>query len=90
MSGAGHMLHAIKSLKFNRDQLKNRRSKNRHSSSSTDTITKVEFKKVSPEELQKIKSEIRAQAKKSKRKELILSLGIICVLIAIAVWMYTV
>ena len=89
MSGAGHMLHAIKSLKLNRDQLKNRRSKNRHSTSSTNTITKVEFKKVSPEELQKIKSEIRAQAKQSKQKELILSLVITCVLIAIGVWIFT-
>jgi len=88
MSGAGHMLHAIKSLKLNRDQLKNRRSKKRNTSSSTDSITKVEFKKVSPEELEKIKAEIRSQAKKSRRKDLILLFGIICILIAIGVWLY--
>ena len=72
------MLHAIKSLKQNRDLLKSRRAKNRMGNSANgDVATKIEFKEVSPEELQKIKEAIRAKAKISKRKDLVLGIVIV-------------
>ena len=86
MGGAGHMLHAIKSLKANRALLKNKRSKNR-GSSIADSNTQIEFKKVKPEELDRIKAEIRKEAQKSKQKELILGVIIFIGLITLFVWL---
>lgn len=88
MSGAGHMLHAIKSLKLNRDQLKSHRHKNRKTSGSNDASqTKPIFKTVSPDELNRIKNDIRAQARKSKRKELIISLSTIVGFALFVLWL---
>ena len=85
MSGAGHMLHAIKSLKANRDLLKNKRSKNRGNLSGDDKM-QVEFKRVKPEELARIKASIREDAKKSQRKEVLWGLIIFATLILLLVW----
>ena len=83
MGGAGHMLHAIKSLKMNRAQLKSRKSKHQKDLLGDGSgETKVEFKEVDPQELERIKSEIRAEARKSKLKEIILFIIIIAVILA--------
>ena len=87
MGGAGHMLHAIKSLKQNRAQLKNHRSKNKKGSDYSSTSTKVEFKQVSAEELEAIKQEIQAKAKKSKRRELIIAGIVGLALLLFVVWL---
>ena len=72
------MLHAIKSLKMNRAQLKSRKSKNQKDLLSDGSgETKVEFKKVDPRELERIKAGIREKARKSKQNEIILFLVII-------------
>lgn len=87
MGGAGHMLHAIKTLKQNRAMLKKRRSSREndlHAYSTTET--KVNFKKVSPEELQRIKGEIRRKANKVKRRDFIIT--IIIVLIGVGLFIY--
>lgn len=65
MAGEGHMLHAIKSLKANRALLKKHRSKNKNSLTS-DSVTRVEFKKVSDEQLKLVKKDIREKAKKAQ------------------------
>ena len=87
MGGAGHMLHAIKSLKQNRDLLKSRRSKNRVGNNATGTAVKIEFKEVSPEELQIIKETIRARAMRSKRKNLVLGVSLFSILTIVILWM---
>ncbi len=90
MSGAGHMLHAIKSLKLNRDLLKSHRHKNKKGSSGKSTgTTKVVFKTVSPKELNKIKEDIRNQAKKSKQQELIVLIFVLVGFGLFLIWLFS-
>ena len=66
------MAHANQSLKLNRSLLKKRNFRDRKDlmrSQSGKTI--VEFDKIAPEELARIKSEIRLRAKKRQRKIII-------------------
>ena len=71
MGGEGFMLQALKSLKANKALLSKRRAKN-----AKDYIghggAKVEFNKVSDEELAVIKENIRREARKSCNKDAIL------------------
>lgn len=86
MGGEGSMLHALKSLKNNRALLKKRKSRSQNELLLDATgKTKVEFKEVEPEELERIKSEIRKEARKSKIRELI-----ICILVfgIILTWLF--
>ena len=72
MGGEGSMAHANQSLKLNRSLLKKRNFRDRKDlmrSQSGKTI--VEFDKIAPEELARIKSEIRLRAKKRQRKIII-------------------
>ncbi|MBU2997134.1 hypothetical protein KO500_11855 [Cellulophaga baltica] len=87
MSGAGQMLHAFKSIKFNRDQFKNKRSEKKNSFTISNT-RKTKFKKVSPEELEIITLEIKEDAKKEFKREIIFYGSITCFTIAIAVLVF--
>lgn len=82
------MLHRIKSLKPNRDMLKSHRSKNKKTSSAKNTgTTQVEFKTVSPEELDRIRTDIRTQARKTKQRELILLVSAVVIFILLFIWL---
>ena len=88
MGGAGHMLHAIKSLKQNRAQLKGRKKRNQNDLLNDGTTeTKVEFKTVDPKELEKIKASIKAEANKSRKKEIILTVVTLAVITAALFYM---
>ncbi len=68
MGGEGSMAYAIKSLKQNRALLKKRKFKDIKDLLRYETEnTQVNFKKVSPTELFKIKQKIRKEAKQQKR-----------------------
>ena len=86
MGGAGHMLHAIKSLKQNRAQLKGRKKRNQKDLLKDGSgETKVEFKTVDPQELERIKAKIKADANKSKRKEIIL---VAVIFVLVITWLF--
>ncbi|WP_298506293.1 hypothetical protein [uncultured Maribacter sp.] len=88
MAGEGYMLHAINTLRQNRAMLKKRRSAKEndlHVYSSTQT--KVHFKEVSPEELQRIKGEIREKANKVKRRDFIITLVIFFIGLGVFVYL---
>ncbi len=80
------MLHAIKSLKANRALLKQKRSKD-FKSYIGDGKTKVQFKKVSEEELAKIKENIRLEARISRNKEILLVIVILLVMGVLLIWL---
>ncbi|MAU70712.1 MAG: hypothetical protein CML04_01330 [Pseudozobellia sp.] len=86
MGGEGSMLHAIKSLKANRALLKQKRSKD-FKSYIGDGKTKVQFKKVSEEELAKIKENIRLEARISRNKEILLVIVILLVMGVLLIWL---
>ncbi len=88
MAGEGSMLHAIKSLKQNRALLKKRRAKKQEISYGSD-VTMVEFKEVSPEELERVKKKIRTEASQSKRHDiLIFIVALIVVALAGYYWFF--
>jgi len=90
MSGAGHMLHTIKTLKQNRALLKNKRAMNKKGKASNSySETKLEFKKVSPAELAKLKEEIRARARKSRIREIVIMGISFLIVIVLLYWMFT-
>lgn len=72
MGGEGSMAGAAASLKMNRALLRKRSFKDirelYHNKSGGKT--KIDFKEVSAEELQKIRLKIKAEAKKSAQKEI--------------------
>jgi hypothetical protein len=86
MGGEGSMLHAIKTLKQNRALLKKRRSKNANDLIG-DGQTKVEFKTVSPEEMAIIKESIRAEARKKRKKDIILAVVVLVALGILVLWL---
>lgn len=91
MGGEGSMAHANQSLKLNRSQLRGRNfrdMKDLMRSYAGKTI--LEFEKIAPEELQKIKDEIRQKARKEQQKRLYILLisGIITILLGIIVFQY--
>lgn len=86
MSGAGHMLHAIKTMKQNRAMLKNRRSMKVNGLNSYSYIEeKPIFKTVSPEELKRLKVEIKKAGDAVKRRDLIVTVVVITILLAVVV-----
>ncbi len=70
MGGEGSMASAILSLKQNRALVKKRKVKDLKALLYEESgKTELEFKKVSPEKLAQIKTEIRRKAKEDKLKE---------------------
>ncbi len=69
MGGEGSMAQANQSLKLNRGQLKRRSFKDLKSlMMSQSGKTTLEFQQIAPEELSRIKNEIRFRAKKEQKK----------------------
>ena len=65
MGGEGSMSSAITSLRNNRSLLKKRKFKDvKYHLINKSGKTKLEFKKVAPEELENIKNQIRIETKK--------------------------
>ena len=90
MGGEGSMLHAIKSLKNNRALVKKRKSRSHNDLLLEGTSkTKIEFKKVSADELERIKAEIRLESRKAKLKELVIFLIVVALMIALVIWIYS-
>ena len=92
--GAGHMLHAITSLKLNRALLKKRKLKDiKDLMLENSGKTELEFKKVSSEEMVQIKTDIREQLRKNARREiLVYVLSAVCTLgifYGLYLWMTT-
>jgi hypothetical protein len=72
MGGEGSMSQANQSLKYNRGQLGKRKFMDiKDLIRSQSGKTKIEFDKIDPQELKRIKKEIRLKAKKEKRKFII-------------------
>ena len=82
MGGEGHMMDMNKRLEQNRAL---RASKNREKSKHSNNVNsardsqELKFKKVTPEELETIKEDIRKQAKKDRKTNFLLLLGIIVI-----------
>jgi hypothetical protein len=73
MGGSGSMLSAITSLKNNRNAKRSKRGGFRDGFDGTTTTSKkIIAKKISDKELEKIKIEIRAKAKKNRFRERII------------------
>ena len=71
MGGEGSMAHANQSLKLNRSQLRGRSFRDmKDLMKSYSGKTTLEFEKIDPEELIKVKELIRAKAKKEQQKQL--------------------
>ncbi|HEX9600379.1 MAG TPA: hypothetical protein VF985_02705 [Mariniflexile sp.] len=69
MGGEGSMAHAVVSSRENRKLLKRRKFKETKALMKFHSEkTALEFKKISPEELEQIKIDIRLRAKKAARK----------------------
>lgn len=72
MGGEGSMAQANQSLKLNRGQLRGRHFRDiKDLMKSYSGKTTLEFDKIAPEELLKIKQKIRLKAKKEKEKRII-------------------
>ncbi|PCE66461.1 hypothetical protein B7P33_03970 [Sediminicola luteus] len=90
MGGEGSMLHAIKSLKYNRDQLRariNRNSKKSNSNSSQHK-TKVQFKQSTPEDMIIIREKIRGYKREEFKLYLISFVVMLCILGCIGYLLY--
>lgn len=85
MGGEGSMSHAVVSNRENRKLLKRRKFKDIKALMKFNSgKTELEFKKVPPEELKKIKSDIRLRAKKEARKNILINfLAVVIILIVI-------
>lgn len=69
MGGEGSMAYAIVSLRENRKLLKKRKFRETKALMKYHSgKTELEFKKISPKELKRIKTDIRLKAKKAARK----------------------
>lgn len=87
MGGAGHMLHAIKTMKQNRAMLKNRRSMKANGlNSGSYTVEKPIFKTVSAEKLQHIKAEIRKEGDAVKKRDFIVTVVVITIILAVVLY----
>ncbi|WP_369995034.1 hypothetical protein [Winogradskyella sp.] len=86
--GAGHVLDMINRMKQNRAQRPSNRDKfkqnNREGIYSYEVKEKPKFKTVSKEELLKIKEQIKANAKKQRKKEIkIFSVVLILIIVVV-------
>ena len=76
-------------IKFNRALLKKRKLKDiRQLVLETSGKTKLEFKKVTPEELERIKTEIRAKAKKDAQNQTIIYLVCTAIVLGLFYWVF--
>lgn len=90
MGGEGSMSHAIQSLKQNRSLLKKSRSfkELRNSYVKLSGDTKIDFKKVSPEEMALIRVKIEAQYQKDLRMEIVRYLVSVVLTLALLYFLY--
>tara|TARA_R110000796_G_scaffold88850_6_gene192099 strand:+ start:169069 stop:169338 length:270 start_codon:yes stop_codon:yes gene_type:complete len=84
MSGAGHMLYAIKALKANRDLLKKRTLRNKTDFKRKTDGDKPVFKKTTPEQMRAV----RAKIKRYKIKELRLNIFLLIISILIVFYLF--
>lgn len=87
MAGEGFMMHAIKSLQANRAQLKDRRAKAKYGDHTLDHHGQLAFKKVDAATLERLKADIRTQARRGKRRYLGLMSMTLLLLIAVSLWL---
>lgn len=85
MGGAGNMLHAIKTLKANRDLLKRRIDRKKNGFTTSDTVTKVNFKKSTPEDMIVIREKIKI-AKAKEQKQNIFFMGVALIIFFLILW----
>tara|TARA_R110000868_G_scaffold4211_13_gene26668 strand:+ start:72281 stop:72550 length:270 start_codon:yes stop_codon:yes gene_type:complete len=85
MSGAGHMLYAIKTLKANRNLLKKRALRNKNDFKRKLVGGKLQFKKSTPEQMRAIKTKIKGYKKSDLRLNIILFTTTIIILFLI-IW----
>lgn len=89
MGGEGSMAFANQSLKQNRGLLRKRRFKDiKGLMKSHSKKTALEFKKIAPEELARIKTEIRLRAKKERKRAILIYALAVVIAIAIIFWGY--
>ncbi|MFN3137376.1 MAG: hypothetical protein ACE37L_06790 [Allomuricauda sp.] len=67
MGGEGSMMHAIKSLKANRNMLKKRKLKSKSDVYGTKSVTELHFKKASRRDIVRIRKKMFIQREKEKR-----------------------
>ncbi len=76
-------------IKFNRALLKKRKLKDiKKLVLETSGKTELEFKKISPKELERIKMEIRAKAKKEAQVQSFIYLGCTIVVLGLFYWLF--
>ncbi|GLU45064.1 hypothetical protein [Allomuricauda sp. NBRC 101325] len=68
MGGAGGMLHAIKSLKANRELLKKRKLKSKDDIYGKQSVTKLHFKKSTRRDILRIQKKMFIQRQREKRQ----------------------
>jgi len=91
MGGEGSMAYANQSLKKNRSQLKKRKFRDtKDLMKSYSGKSTLEFEKIDPKELLKIKKEIRLKAKKENEKLLVVYIfsGIITIILILIIFNY--
>jgi hypothetical protein len=89
MGGEGSMASAILSLKQNRALLKKRKIKDiKQLLYENSGKTQLEFKQVTSEELEVIKTKIREDAKSRIKKEIIVSLVLTIVILALIIYTF--
>lgn len=88
MSSAGTIASAIQSLKENRALLKRRKLKNiRDLVFATSGKTELEFKEISPKEMELIKSKIRKDAKRAAKVEAVIYFVSITITLSFFYWL---
>lgn len=89
MGGEGSMAYANQSLKQNRRQLRKRRFKDlKDLMKSHSKKTTLEFKEIAPEELARIKSEIRLRAKKEGKKTILIYAFAVIIALILSFFIY--
>ncbi|WP_318308325.1 hypothetical protein [Flagellimonas crocea] len=68
MGGEGSMMHAMKSLRANREMLKKRRLKSRDDVYGKENITKLNFKKSTRRDIVRIRKKMFIQKEKEKKQ----------------------
>ncbi len=86
MGGLGSTISAIVSIKNNRALIKKRKFKQvKDLLLQISGKTELEFKKVSPEELAKIKTHIRLEARKRTKLDIVITLLILMILMLLVI-----
>ncbi|APU69515.1 MAG: hypothetical protein ABGW91_10755 [Christiangramia sp.] len=89
MGGEGSMSQANQSLKLNRSMLRRKSFRDRKDlMRSFAGTTVVDFEELSPEEMLMIKEEIRAKARKERKKLIIVYLFSVVLTIIIIAWIF--